>query len=47
MKKTTEHYLTNEDAILLQKEMDRIISGDFEPVDISAFKRRKAFVQCA
>lgn len=41
MKKTTEHYLTNEDAILLQKEMDRIISGDFEPVDISAFKNKE------
>lgn len=36
-RKKTEQVMTREDAVLLEKEMDRIISGDFTLVDDTAF----------
>lgn len=37
-RKITEESVSRDDMILLQKEMDRIIAGDFNPVDTSAFQ---------
>lgn len=41
MKKTAGQNKSSEDAILLINEMDRIISGDFTPVDTSIFQNKE------